>query len=170
LLFKLDAGFKDCEWVAKKPDERCAEDGVTESCVATCTDCGTSTPTASPTASPTDEPTASPTNEATASPTDEANNLQCDDSELRYKAFTLDDEMIKAKCKDNTPDQCDIPGVSGHCRDTCSACGCYDSSLLFKVDVGFRDCEWVAEKPDERCAEDGVTESCVSTCTDCLDL
>ena len=50
--------------------------------------------------------------------------------------------------------------------------GCKDSPFPFKVvgRKGFRDCNWVASRPDKRCPIDGVSLMCAKTCDECLQL
>jgi hypothetical protein len=130
-------------------------------------------PTTSPTPAPIKLTTISPTSDPTpASPT----VTSCSDSTLRFR-LTWNDKKISRGCtwvaNKSTNLRCAVEGVSEHCPNACSSCStCKDSTVRFKLAWNdkkiSRGCTWVANKSTNlRCAVEGVSDSCRSTCGTC---
>lgn len=97
----------------------------------------TSGPSTSPTTAPTESDTSSPSMASSTSPT----------------TLPTDTDTSSPSVSSTTSSECE------------------DSSLSFKVfwngKTRTKDCSWVANKPNTRCAEDGVSAICSSTCGTC---
>lgn len=102
--------------------------------------------------------------------------VSCFDSSLRFK-LTWNSKRITRGCSwvanKKTSARCAVEGVSAHCVYTCGTCDvCEDSSVRFKLEWNSkritRGCPWVANKNTiARCAVEGVSDSCRSTCGQC---
>lgn len=125
----------------------------------------------------TDAPTASPV-ASTSSPSTSGTTTtsECADSSLRFK-LTWNGRKITRGCdwvaNKQTIMRCAADGVAAMCSDTCGTCStCVDSDLRFKLTWNSkkitRGCTWVANKQTVmRCAVDGITGACSSTCGEC---
>ena len=110
----------------------------------------------------------------TSSPTHQI--ALCDDSSVRFK-FKKNGKKITRSCewvaRIDTINRCALDGVSSMCPYTCGACNpCIDGTARFKLVYNdkkiTRKCEWVANKQTaQRCAADGVSGVCRSTCNSC---
>lgn len=119
-------------------------------------------------------PTKAPSKVPTAAPNNGVTN--CVDSPLRFKLIWKG-EKISRKCtwvkNKQTSERCAVPGVSETCPNTCDTCSSrVDSPQRFKLTWKgkniSRSCTWVKDKQTLlRCAADGVSETCCSTCGLC---
>lgn len=104
----------------------------------------------------------------------------CEDSTMRLKVFK-DGKIIARYCewvaRKSTTERCALSGVAETCPRSCGVCaklGCVDSPLRFNFAKDgkriARSCEWVGRIPEltvNRCAIDGMTETCKATCDYC---
>jgi len=100
----------------------------------------------------------------------------CEDSPSRFK-FPKNGKLVTKSCewaaRKNTIERCAISGVGETCPLTCETCEtCADSPLRIKISIEgemkTRSCEWAEKKNTiERCAFDGMAESCRVTCGSC---
>ena len=100
----------------------------------------------------------------------------CSDSPARFRVL-FNGKKISRRCawvaKKFTDERCELDGVAEMCPATCDTCSiCENSSLRFTFEwrgkTVSKNCVWVARKlTEERCNEEGVTESCRATCEGC---
>ena len=105
---------------------------------------------------------------------------QCLDSSLKFRTTLNDGSEFTDYCSwvrdgNETSTKCSYPGVSSHCPATCGACGCYDSTVEFKIEwkglLLWKDCDWAANPIiSDRCAAPGITDTCKETCGFCSEV
>lgn len=152
--------WKSCSWVKQSNTcHKCSKYGVKETCPDACKDCRV-----------------------------------CQDSPLNFKyrdeikncrGFVSNSENVTATCELGSEE---YGYISSHCPDTCGVedCGGQESEMQFEIllekdfDSGnyeyrFKQCEWVLSSETEelclnRCARNGVSETCPESCSQCGDV
>lgn len=105
-------------------------------------------------------------------------NTSCVDSTLRFRIYKEDGELMSRSCSwvanVDTKARCLLEGVSAMCPNTCNTCdSCVDATNEMRFTWNGRNltsatCEWVARtETSVRCAVDGVSDACRSTCGKC---
>jgi parallel beta-helix repeat protein len=157
-IFVLENGLtKPCDWVARSnTSERCALEGVEDTCRQTCGSCVGST------VAPAATPSAAPVSVSSGS---------CVDSPLRMMVDGRSRSCVWV-ARTNTESRCALENVASHCPVTCNACSsnqCSDSSSTFVLENGLtKPCDWVARlNTSVRCALEGVEDTCRQTCGTC---
>jgi len=182
-LFRFEGDpTKSCQWVAQKPNKRCAksdpndEKSVREACPTTCEACCQDDCGDPPGPLPTPPPTPPPSSPPSSAPTSEVPSPSCQDDPL----FRFEGDPVKncqwaaqkpnKRCDKSDPN--DEKSVREACPVTCEAC-CQDDPLFrFEGDQD-KNCEWVSVKPNNRCKksnpndEKTVSEACPVTCNAC---
>lgn len=136
-----------------------------------------STPTSPTPVSPTQAPTPAPT------PTNVEDD-GCNDSPLRMKVWNESQQRYKmqscdwvGRIEEKTEERCASISLNGetnaaHCAKTCGVSNCsqQDSNSRFKVyspekqKLLTRYCTFAANKPEERCAWEGMADTCRAAC------
>ena len=174
----------DCAWVADSPSKRCEKDDehgidAEDACLVACGVCEAPAPTPKPsrepTAKPTSAPTAKPTSQPAPSPTVGAIETGCEDSTSWFYGGNPEKGCARvAESLGRCDSKEDDHGVLANeaCKATCGTCPttptCENSASWFYKDEK-RDCDWVAIKPDVRCAKEddedvSAHEACPTVC------
>jgi len=144
-VYKEDQ-LKDCAWVSKNPEVRCAKENnsVATHCPATCGTCDT------------------------------CNDAVKQFMTLEKGLHTC--EWVGAKGNlGPVPQRCKDIGDDSTCRKTCGTCAttgapkCMDSTQKFYVNGIARKCGWVAGAPETKCLKGKVASHCPVTCGTCDD-
>ena len=124
----------------------------------------------------TSSPTAAPIESSTSSPTATPVKSICNDSRLTFQVTNRRGNTRNRTCtwvSEKKGRRCAKKRFRLSCPSTCNSCGtCEDSMLSFKVmkpngNEIIRRCNWAKKNTDIKCAFDGVSDTCRSTCKIC---
>ena len=175
----------DCAWVADKPSSRCEKDDehgidAEDACLVACGVCEAPAPTPKPSREPTAKPTSAPSAKPSAAPATPVPTVGtvesgCEDSTSWYYGGNPEKGCARvaeslSRCEGKENDH----GVLAKdaCKATCGTCPttptCENSASWFYKEEK-RDCDWVAIKPDVRCAKEddedvSAHEACPTVC------
>ncbi|KAH8058017.1 cupin-like domain-containing protein [Aureococcus anophagefferens] len=177
----------DCAWVAESPSKRCEKDDehgidAEDACLVSCGVCEAPAPTPKPSREPTAKPTSAPTSKPTsapivATPVPTVGTVEsgCEDSVSWFYGGNPEKGCARvAESLGRCDSKEDDHGVLANeaCKATCGTCPmtptCENSASWFYKDEK-RDCDWVAIKPDVRCAKEddedvSAHEACPTVC------
>jgi len=96
----------------------------------------------------------------------------CEDSPLRMRVYIPAQGRFRMQSCNWAAKQtarCNLDGVSSHCPVSCNAT-CMDTQLRFKLikpdgTKKTRDCNFVSRNSSERCAWEGISDTCREVCS-----
>ena len=180
--------WKYCEWASNSQvSDRCEAPDMFHTCRQICQMC-TELPSEKPSSSPSFVASLTPTMNPSSDPSVSSSpspsvtpSSQCIDSILKFRTRINEVEeahycsWVASGNETEVVRKCNYGGVSGHCPATCGSCGCYDSTLEFKIEwkglYQWKYCEWASNSQvSDRCEAPDMFHTCRQICQMCTEL